>query len=577
MRTLTPEKLQKYWDQLFSITIVDPTCGSGAFLLAALAFLEELTLDALTRADELTSDSKKNAPAFAKEHATKNLGQRRLAIRTNFIIKCLYGADLSGEAVEIARLRLYLALVATTSVYEDLRPLPDLEFNLAEGNLLVGVNSEAEMEQLIGSALWAQGEIGEVRKRLAEVSKAISAFNAAQQTNDHVKQEELKIIAMQRATGLKEQLNVALHKAMSPESQYPQWLKSHEPLHYLAQFPSVMLGGGFDVVIGNPPYIKNSNMPYEFSNIPLSALPNIYAPCTARAFALMKHNATFGFIVMHNLMFHAAFEPLRSAITNQGRLLAIGSFGKQPSGLFAGVAVRNAVIFSLPSATMEKIQTRYAQWNSTFRGALLNTLRWYSTSTRVDRWDRHDGYLLEELLRLSPTSDAITGGDHALFCKKVAGVWLPVLAQPFCNKLPNGELIQDPAQMTSSFRDQEDRDAAYAILSSRVAWLWWQAIGDDYNVTSWFLSEMPGVHFQLGARQKLAAVGKKTREFIEQNPQIIEYRPRLGHLIGNVDTRALSNLTDNAVWALVSEFGLTNRWDEFEASYWRAMKVALVR
>ena len=576
MRTLAPAELQRYWDQLFSITVVDPTCGSGAFLLAALAFLEELALDVLGRADEFAGDTKIKAPSFAKEFTTRNLGQRRLSIRTNFIIRSLYGADLSGEAVEIARLRLYLALVATTSVYEDLRPLPDLEFNLAEGNLLVGVNSEAEMEQLIGSALWAQGEVGEVRTRIKELSAAIKAFNEAQETGDHTKLEVKKIIALQRGSALKEQLNVALHKAMAPERQYTQWMKSHEPLHYLAQFPEVMLSGGFDIVIGNPPYIKNANMPYDFANIPLSMLPNIYAPCTARAFALMGKNGSFGFIVMHNLMFHAAFQPLRAAITSDNRLLGIASFGKQPSGLFAGVAVRNAIIFSLPSATMQKIQTRYAQWNSAFRGALLNTLRWYLTPTQVDRWDRHDGPFLEEVLRQSSIPDAISGGNHQLFWKKVAGVWLPILAQPFYNKPPNSAMVQDPAQMISSFREQEDRDAAYALLSSRIGWLWWQAIGDDYNVTSWFVSEMPGIHVRLRARQKLAAVGKLTREFVEKNPQIIEYRPRLGQLIGNVDTRRLSHLTDDAVSVLVSELGLTNRWDEFEASYWRAMKVALV-
>ena len=574
MRTLTPEKLQKYWDQLFSITIVDPTCGSGAFLLAALAFLEELALDALARADEFASDSKIKASAFAKEHTTKNLGQRRLVIRTNFIIKCLYGADLSGEAVEIARLRLYLALVATTNVYEDLRPLPDLEFNLAVGNLLVGVNSEAEMEQLIGSALWAQGEIGEVRNRLTEVSKAINAFTSAQQTNEHAKQEELKIVAKQRATALKQQLNVALHKAMAPETQYSSWVKSHEPLHYLAQFPSVMLGGGFDVVIGNPPYIKNKNMPYEFDNIPLNSLPNIYAPCTARAFALMSKKSTFAFIVMHNLMFHTAFEPLRELLLSPSRLLAIGSFGKQPSGLFAGVAVRNAIVFSVPSEKAEKIQTRYAQWNNSFRGALLTTLRWQSTSPVSARWDKYDGGLVEELFKSSTTTQPVKRGGHELFCKKVGGVWLPVLANPFINKTLDGKPIRDPAQMSVGFSDQIDRDAAYAVLSSRVAWLWWQAIGDDYNVTSWFLNELPGVVTRLPAREQLAVIGREVQEYLASNPQLFTYRPRLGQIIGNVDTRALVGLTDMAVWTLLDECGLSKRWDEFEASYWRGMKVS---
>jgi hypothetical protein len=128
--------------------------------------------------------------------------------------------------------------------------------------------------------------------------------------------------------------------------------------------------------------------------------------------------------------------------------------------------------------------------------------------------------------------------------------------------------------MTAAFKSMDDRDAAYALLSSRIAWLWWQAIGDDYNVTSWFLSELPGINLQLRAGPTLAEVGRKTREYVEANQQLIEYRPRLGHLIGNLDTRSLSFLLDRAILELFAELGVANRWDVLEASYWRAMKVS---
>ena len=171
-----------------------------------------------------------------------------------------------------------------------------------------------------------------MRKRLTEVSKAISSFNAAQQTRDHVKQEELKIIAMQRATGLKEQLNVALHKAMAPESQYPQWLKSHEPLHYLAQFPSVMLGGGFDVVIGNPPYINRRKIStYQFGPYPCSTAPDIFAPCSYRAQALLIKNGSYGMVLPLAVTFGTEYTELRQTLLEGNRMHAVarcrGAFG----------------------------------------------------------------------------------------------------------------------------------------------------------------------------------------------------------------------------------------------------------
>ena len=579
MRTLTPEKLQQYWDQLFSITVVDPTCGSGAFLLAALAFLEELALDALTRADEFATDSKIKAPAFTKEHTARNLGQRRLAIRTNFIIKCLYGADLSGEAVEIARLRLYLALVATTSVYEDLRPLPDLEFNLAEGNLLVGVNSEAEMERLIGSALWAQGEISEVRKRLAAVSKAISAFNAAQQTSDHVKQEELKLIAIQRATDLKGQLNVALHKAMAPESQYSQWLKSHEPLHYLAQFPSVMLDGGFDVVIGNPPYISKSKVTgYKFSGMEAESCPDIYAPCTVRASGLTTASGTLSFILPLSSSFSNGFTPLRKALESRFGSIATASFGKRPDALFRGVQVCNTIVIGLSESQRERITTGQMHWTPAFRPALLPTLRFTVVAHRSERWERYEGSLLAQFVSDGEKqwSDIIEGntGKHTLNFKKVARYWLPVSPKPFRSlnrALQSANNTKTPGSLRLD--SQSQRLILLAIFSSRIGWLLWQANGDDFNVTqSVFFDWKFQVNPASAVGSKLEKIGAAVEHEMNTNNDARAWNWQSEMWLENYDNRKITAVTDSAILALLEGTGLAGREDEFEAAYWRCMK-----
>ena len=580
MRTLTPEKLQQYWDQLFSITVVDPTCGSGAFLLAALAFLEELALDALTRADEFSSDSKIKPPAFTKEHTARNLGQRRLAIRTNFIIKCLYGADLSGEAVEIARLRLYLALVATTSVYEDLRPLPDLEFNLAEGNLLVGVNSEVEMERLIGSALWAQGEIGEVRKRLAAVSKAISAFNAAQQTSDHVKQEELKLIAIQRATDLKGQLNVALHKAMAPETQYSQWLKSHEPLHYLAQFPSVMLDGGFDVVIGNPPYINRRKITtYNYAGIPGSDLPDIYAPCAMRAYDLASKNKIFSMILPLSSAFNEKFAPLREYFVQGSGLFAQSSFGIRPEGLFAVAAQRITINSTIAQSKKEILTTRMHRWTKEFRPALLQTLR-YVPVGEVDkqRMNRIDGLFMNDLIAaLSVNASRLEfpkTGRHKLLAKGVVGYNFPVSLRELRSLTVGGKPAPTTAKMVVwEFEDEEMRDATYALLTSRLGYIIYQSVGDGFNVSNWILKEFPLDMHSVKMKKELSSAATGISKRIESEPAAHVWAFYKGIWVESLDYSFVRLQTDLLLEKIFNTIGLAGRWDEWEAVYWRSMKV----
>lgn len=577
MRTLAPVELQKYWDQLFSITVVDPTCGSGAFLLAALAFLEELALDALTRADEFAGDTKIKAPSFTKEFTARNLGQRRLAIRTNFIIRSLYGADLSGEAVEIARLRLYLALVATTSVYEDLRPLPDLEFNLAEGNLLVGVNSEAEMEQLIGSALWAQGEVGEVRTRIKEVSAAIKAFNEAQETGDHAKLEEKKIIALQRGSALKEQLNVALHKAMAPESQYAQWLKSHEPLHYLAQFPAVMLSGGFDVVIGNPPYIgKRKITSYNYGPYPCSNAPDIYAPCTTRAAELTKKSGAMSFVLPVSASFSDDYSELRVAVQGKFNYVAHPTFSKRPDSLFRGVAIANTVLICLQAPIPTRVTSAHHHWTPSLRSALFATMRFSKANNRTPRWERFGAKIfvdLVEQLDLRYKRAETGNGNHALYSKGVGRYWLPVAPYAFRSVDRKGQAAKTSAGITELlFASKAESQIALAILASRLGWLLWQANGDELNVPVWTLKDWNLIPANVKDQEAFATAALKVLSEFETND-----KPRVWYFqkdmwIENYDNRMITTVSDGVVYKLFELLNLDSRWDEFEATYWRAMK-----
>ncbi len=117
------------------LSLLDPACGSGAFLIAALKTMVVIYQGVVGRID------------FLKDEAlTQWLDQIRADhpsldyfIKKEIITNNLYGVDIMAEAVEIARLRLFLALVASAQTIDDLEPLPNIDFNILPGNSLIGL------------------------------------------------------------------------------------------------------------------------------------------------------------------------------------------------------------------------------------------------------------------------------------------------------------------------------------------------------------------------------------------------------------------------------------------------------
>ena len=122
-------------DVLPSLSLLDPACGSGAFLVAAMKTLINLYSAIVGKID------------FLHDRAlTEWLTSTRAAhpslhyfIKKRIITDNLFGVDIMEEGAEIARLRLFLALVASAHSVEQLEPLPNIDFNILAGNSLIGL------------------------------------------------------------------------------------------------------------------------------------------------------------------------------------------------------------------------------------------------------------------------------------------------------------------------------------------------------------------------------------------------------------------------------------------------------
>lgn|GEM_PF-624644 len=576
---LTPESLDAFWRELMQLSVLDPTCGSGAFLLASLDVLEEVAEAVIDRAMDLSSIV---STELFKEISKVRPEARRLHVRQELILESLYGADIAEEAVEIARLRLYLALVAVMYDRRDLRPLPDLDFNLVVGNLLVGINSSDDMEKVLGGAIWAHSDLAGLRQRLASLAEALDSFRHAQGSVEGGDIAQAKRVAEDLAKELNEALDAGLHKAAAAGTELAGWLAAHRPLHYLSAFPDVMRRGGFDVVIGNPPYVAKSEVwrTYQYSGVQTEHCPDIYAPCVERSAGLLASHGVLALVLPYSAVWSEEFSPLRKVLSQAGRVY-VACFGRNPDSLFRGVGVRNAVTFMLPGRPPGLLITSAQRWTAKYRPALFGTLRWQLQTDDVrgekSGWLRlGTAFALDFWRRAREVCEPIDSTQRAgaaIYSKKTCLYWLPVAHRPLRTIDQTGHAYPTNERVLW-FRNPDVRDAAFALLASRLGLLLWNAASDDFNVVLRTFESLPAVPRadRPDLLAKLAAVGRSVAEALEERPEAKLWTPYAGYWVESIDTRIAADKADEAIRILFQELGLESRWDEFEAWYWRTMK-----
>ena len=338
--------VKHFYAQLQKVTILDPTCGSGAFLFAALNILEPLYEVCIDRMQEWNAQNPNLFNPELEELKDRYRSNIRYFIYKNIILRNLYGVDIMVEATEIAKLRLFLKMVAVVDVNRrdpnlGLDPLPDIDFNIRCGNTLVGYATEKEMEDGVKYMdMFARQEFEEkVYQEMDIVSRAYETFKKVQLTQDadletfRQAKKELK----ERLKVLNELLNQNFHKATNPSMDYNQWKATHQPFHWLAEYYDIINGnGGFDVIIGNPPYVEYSKIKtiYRINNIKCIEAGNIYAFVIERSISFSHVNSRNGMIIQMSAFCTPRMEPFQRIWFDNAKYASLAFFDDRPGKLF---------------------------------------------------------------------------------------------------------------------------------------------------------------------------------------------------------------------------------------------------
>ena len=588
-----PELLRDYMSQLAdaaecetafevlrSLTVCDPTVGSGAFLFAALDVLEPLYTEVLARATEL-EDSGEPAPDFMAESQT-HPSSRYWLIKT-ICLHNLFGVDLMHEAPEIAKLRLFLKLAAQIERVDDLEPLPDLDFNIKCGNLLVGIaDAEDAAERLGGGRLDLGGEVAEMETLAAEMGEAYDRFVDEQSQAPGVDATAAKQALAARFDHARQRCHELLH-SIRGTTPIEKWVESHQPFHWFVEFPSVWRNGGFDVVIGNPPYIKKRLVTdYTWVGYKTEKCPDLYAVCMERATTLLNNHGRFAMIVMHSLCFSRHFMQLRQHIDREFGSYWVSSYSRIPDALFGGsVRVRNSILIAHSSEEQRQAMTPCMRWTASARSHLFDALEYgvadpmLHVASLRDPWPFLNRSVQSAYAKMMQASTSLSGslvkhGGHLLGFKTTAQYMLGV----FVSLPPTVDVATgQPATMGSDrhqwlrFRDPINRDLSLLALSGRWSYIWWLMYGDEFHVTRSTLAAFPGDIEELSKRtpgdMELAILLELSRTLQEEMPKHLAWKLNAGVKVGRYNMLKLRHITDRADWLLARAWRIE---DAFEAA-----------
>ena len=252
------------------LSLLDPACGSGAFLVAAMKTLINVYSAVIGRIKFLHDKGLIGWLAgIEKGHPSVGYFIKKRIITDN-----LFGVDIMEEATEIARLRLFLALVSSAQSIDDLEPLPNIDFNVLAGNSLIGlmrVNDADFAKRETQRDLFRKtyGQVLEEKNRLIDSFRHATEYaenlttlrdaidskkKEAYETLNDILLEEFKELGIKFEQATWDEKKKAVGKS-AKRLLRPQDVEAVHPFHWGFEFDEILNNrGGFDAIITNPPW-----------------------------------------------------------------------------------------------------------------------------------------------------------------------------------------------------------------------------------------------------------------------------------------------------------------------------------
>lgn len=598
-----PELLRAFWHAIREVTVLDPTCGSGAFLFAALGILQPLYEACLDRMQAFVEDLGRSGA----KHSPKKFGDFRKVLaeidghpnRDYFILKTLivgnlHGVDIMEEAVEICKLRLFLKLVAQVETADQLEPLPDVDFNVRAGNTLVGFATLDDVKKSLDKkhsktetiALMPgfdeQDQVARIVEDAEIVDRAFQMFREMQ-TEQGVKSQELS----EGKKGLRDRLGALageLDRHLAGEygidadrkpKDFAHWRTSHQPFHWFAEFHGIMKDGGFDVIIGNPPYVEYAKVRDDYSVGGVSSLNcgNLYVYVFERSKSIAGSAGRLGLIVPLSFVCTERMSIARSMLKNATTWLP--SFDIRPSSLFEGIAQRLTIVIQNVSRHAETTVHAggYRRWGVGEREGLFALTcyvrtDWASESAPVTKIACATESSVIQKMAGPRLAEFLDQQDKQLYIHRICRYFIKAVDfVPFFRDA-TGEIGRSDDYKPFSFLS-EHRDSILCYVGSTLFYWHWRAHGDGFHCGYGDVYRSPWIHdLSRSAKRRLSGLSVRLTKALTSSSTNKTIRTKKGDVTyQEFSASSTKPILDEIDAVLAGEFGLTDAELDFIINY----------
>ncbi|MGV7224035.1 MAG: Eco57I restriction-modification methylase domain-containing protein [Nitrospinales bacterium] len=395
---LTDRQKQQVIDALEDVKILDPACGSGAFPMGVLQKMVHI-LEKLDPGNEKWKETMiKRTPAEIRKETERMLATnsadyiRKLGIIQN----CIYGVDIQPIAIQVSQLRFFISLLVDFTVEKErensgVHPMPNLDYKFMQGNSLIedfhGFTLNMRDQETIKGPSQLFSENEEVEAMIADLWEKQGSFMRETQPKkkdrlrEEVEQDIVNIfdahIRQKKAPYFAELRRIEDMGARIPNQKQREkylvtektkidrkhkfdYLLVEKELKELTQgyiprnfFPWQLYfadvfnkKGGFDIVIGNPPYIKEYVNKNAFDGLRQSPYyqgkMDIWYLFACKGIDLLNYNGILAFIAQNNWVTSYGARIMRKKVLSDSRILQLLDFGDYK--IFENVGIQTMVM-----------------------------------------------------------------------------------------------------------------------------------------------------------------------------------------------------------------------------------------